>query len=352
MGACGDDSRPERPDRDSMKPILDAARTQRWSAPASAGEAWEPRGGRAVNDLPASPQARLVAGRYRLRGVLGRGGMGIVWLAEDGLLHRLVALKQDIVSDRASDGTHSAGSRRLLNEARAAAKVNHREAVTIYDVVNDDGESWIVMEPLFGRTLAEVVADEGPLSIARVTDIALRLLSVLETAHRVGIVHSDVKPPNVHLCDDGRVVLTDFGVACNMLDEAGDSTQVFAASPVYTAPERLRYAKPEPASDLFSLGATLFAAVEGKSPFSGASLFDTVIAVVKGEPAPFRHADSLRPVIEGLLAKNPADRLTAEQTRMALLGIQHEAQLRPDWESNTQKNDVAQQEMSRLLSAA
>ena len=293
-----------------------------------------------------------MAGRYRLRSVLGRGGMGIVWLAEDELLHRLVALKQDIVSDRTSDGTHSAGSRRLLNEGSAAAKVNHREAVTIYDVISDDSESWIVMEPLFGRTLAEVVAVEGPLPIARVTGIGLRLLSVLETAHRVGIVHSDVKPANVHLCDDGRVVLTDFGIACNMLDEATDRTQVFAASPVYTAPERLRGAKPEPASDLFSLGATLFAAVEGKSPFSGASLFDTVIAVVESEPAQFMHAGPLRPVIEGLLAKEPADRFTGEQTRVALLGIRDEPRLRADWESNTQTHDVDQHGRSGLLSAA
>jgi serine/threonine protein kinase len=277
--------------------------------------------------------------------------MGIVWLAEDELLHRLVALKQDIVRDRISDETQSAASR-LLNEARAAAKVNHREAVTIYDVVHDNSESWIVMEPLFGRTLADVVAVEGPLPLARVTGIGLRLLSVLEAAHGVGIVHSDVKPANVHLCDDGRVMLTDFGIACNMLDDASDDTQVIAGSPVYTAPERLRGAKPGPASDLFSLGATLFAAVEGRSPFSGTSLFDTVVAVVNGEPAPFMHAGSLRPIIEGLLAKNPADRPTAEQTRVALLRIQHEPQLRANWESNTQQNDVDEYGKSGLLSAA
>jgi serine/threonine protein kinase len=267
--------------------------------------------------------------------------MGIVWLAEDELLHRLVALKQDIVSDRTSDGTHSAGSRRLLNEGCAAAKVNHREAITIYDVINDESESWIVMEPLFGRTLAEVIAVEGPLPIARVTGIGLRLLNVLEAAHGVGIVHSDVKPANVHLCDDGRVVLTDFGIAYNMLDKATDRTQVIAASPVYTAPERLRGSEPEPASDLFSLGATLFAAVEGTSPFSGASLFDTVVAVVESEPAPFTYAGSLRPVIEGLLAKNPADRLTGGQTRIALLSIQHEPELSTDWASPATKDRAA-----------
>jgi eukaryotic-like serine/threonine-protein kinase len=278
---------------------------------------------------PASPQARLVAGRYRLRALLGRGGMGRVWLAEDELLHRPVALKQDIVSDPTSDGSYLGAPGRLLIEACAAATVNHKGAITIYDVVTEDSRNWIVMEPLFGRTLAEVIAAEGPLSIAQATGIGLRLLDVLQAAHWVGILHCDVKPPNVQLCDDGRVVLTDFGIACNLLDEPGDPRQMLAASPVYTAPERLRGGKPGPASDLFSLGATLFAAVEAQPPFNGTSLFDTVVAVVEGEPAPFLHAGPLRPVIEGLLAKNLTDRLTGEQARMALLDVQqHEDQLR------------------------
>jgi serine/threonine protein kinase len=255
--------------------------------------------------------------------------MGRVWLAEDELLHRPVALKQDIVSDPTSDGSYPGTPGRLLIEACAAATVNHKGAITIYDVVTEDSRNWIVMEPLFGRTLAEVIAAEGPLSIAQVTGIGLRLLDVLQAAHRVGILHCDVKPPNVHLCDDGRVVLTDFGIACSLVDEPSDPTQMLAASHVYTAPERLRGGKPEPASDLFSLGATLFAAVEGQPPFNGTSLFDTVVAVVAGESAPLLHAGPLRPVIEGLLAKNPADRLTGEQARMALLDVQqHEHQLR------------------------
>jgi serine/threonine protein kinase len=286
-------------------------------------------GGRGAGYPPASPEARLVAGRYRLRALLGRGGMGRVWLAEDELLHRPVALKQDILSDRTSDRSYPGAPGRLLIEACAAATVNHKGAVTIYDVVTEDSRNWIVMEPLFGRTLAEVIAAEGPLPIAQVTDIGLRLLDVLQAAHRVGILHCDVKPPNVHLCDDGRVVLTDFGIACSLLDEPGDPTHMLAASPVYTAPERLRGGKPEPASDLFSLGATLFAAVEAQPPFNGTSLFDTVVAVVAGEPAPLLRAGPLRLVIEGLLAKNPADRLTGEQARMALLGVQqYEHQLR------------------------
>jgi eukaryotic-like serine/threonine-protein kinase len=161
---------------------------------------------------------------------------------------------------------------------------------------------------------------------------------VLMAAHRVGILHCDVKPANVHLCNDGRVVLTDFGIACSMRDDASAATDMLAGSPLYTAPERLRGGNPEPASDLFSLGATLFAAVEGKPPFSGSSLFKTVIAVVEGEPAPCLHAGPLRPVIAGLLAKNPADRLTGVDARRALLDIQQN--LRPGQATETAQGGV------------
>ena len=271
---------------------------------------------------PASPGVRLVAGRYRLRALLGRGGMGRVWLAEDELLHRPVALKQAIVSDPTADGSLPYDAGHLVIEACAAATVNHKGAVTIYDVVTDKSRTWIVMEPLSGRTIAELINVEGALSIARVAHIGLRLLDVLMAAHRVGIVHCDVKPANVHLCDDGRVVLTDFGIACRILDEASERTQTLAGSPPYTAPERLRGGNPEPAWDMFSLGATLFAAVEGKPPFSGSSLRNTVIAVVEGEPPPCLRAGPLRAAIEGLLAKNPADRLTGEQAHTALVDLQ------------------------------
>ena len=301
---------------------------QRSPGPASVVAESAPRvGARVAGCAPASPKARLVAGRYRLRALLGRGGMGRVWLADDELLHRPVALKQDLQSDPTANAARSAPDR-LVVEACAAANVNHSGAVTIYDVVIDDGQNWIVMEPLFGPTLGEMISVQGHLPVPEVAAIGLRLLTVLDAAHRVGIVHCDVKPANVHVCDDGRVVLTDFGIAHKMLDEADGTTQIFAGSPVYAAPEVLRGRDPEPASDLFSLGATLFAAVEGKPPFHGTSLFDAVVAVVNGEPAPFLHAGPLRPVLDGLLAKQPGDRLTADQTRVALWDIQHEAQLR------------------------
>jgi serine/threonine protein kinase len=262
-----------------------------------------------------------VAGRYQLRSLLGRGGMGSVWLAEDELLHRPVALKQVILSGQASEKSRRAARVRALGEARAAARVNHIGAVRIHDVVKEDGRPWIVMENLSGKTLKETLNTEGPLPIDQVTSIGLCLLDVLQATHRAGIVHRDVKPGNVYLCDGGRVVLTDFGIACTTAGDARPPTGMFAGSPAYLAPELVDGGEPGPASDLFSLGATLFTAVEGQSPFDKGDLFATLTAVVEDPPAPFLRAGPLRPVIEGLLTKEPERRLSAEAARAALRAI-------------------------------
>ena len=268
---------------------------------------------------PAGP---LVAGRYRLGSLLGRGGMGSVWLAEDELLHRPVALKQVILSGEGSEKSRAARVR-ALGEARAAARVDHDGAVRIHDVVKEDGRPWIVMEPLSGRTLAETLHAEGPLPIDRVTSIGLCLLDVLQATHRAGVVHRDVKPGNVHLCDDGRVVLADFGIACMAGDDSGSSPGAFTGSPAYTAPELVvGGGPPGPASDLFSLGATLFAAVEGAPPFAKGDLFATLAAVVEDAPGPFLRAGGLRPVLEGLLTKEPGRRLSVEAAGAALRAVQ------------------------------
>jgi serine/threonine protein kinase len=267
------------------------------------------------------PAGRLVAGRYRLRSLLGRGGMGRVWLADDELLDRPVALKQLDLSDRASDKTRKAGRVRALNEARAAARVDHPGAVKIYDVLKEDGRPWIVMEMLSGRTLAATLDAAGPLPIEQVTRVGLGLLDVLQATHRAGIVHGDVKPANVHLCEGGRIVLTDFGIARSLDDGIGVPSGEFAGSPAYISPEQLRRGEIGPASDLFSLGATLFAAVENMVPFDKGDLFATLVAVAEDAPPPFRRAGQLRPVIEGLLAKDPDRRLNADQARAALRAI-------------------------------
>jgi eukaryotic-like serine/threonine-protein kinase len=309
-----------------MKPLVDPARTGRCSWLASVGNARE-QGGWAAGYPPASLEARLVTGRYRLRALLGRGGMGRGWLAEDELLRRLVALKQDILSGPTCVGSYSAAPDRLLIEACAAATVNHKGAITIYDVVTDDDRNWIVMEPPFGRTLAEVIAAEGPLPVAQVTNIGLGLLDVLQAAHRVGILHCDVKPPNVHLCTTGGWCLPTSASPAAWSTSPATRRKCWPPAPSTQRRSGSVAANRNRLPTSFSLGVTLFAAVEGKPPFNGTSLFDAVVAVVDGEPTPLLHAGPLRPVIEGLLAKNPADRLTGEQARTALLDLQHEHQL-------------------------
>ena len=250
--------------------------------------------------------------------------MGLVWLAEDELLERPVALKQLALGDPVSDGCARAARLRALGEARAAARVRHDGVVRIHDIVKDDGCPWIVMEVLSGRALAEVLHAKGPLPVDRAATVGLCLLEVLEATHRAGIVHRDVKPGNVHLCDDGRVVLTDFGIAFVAEDDSSCPLDTFAGSPAYISPEQLRGDRPEPAGDLFSLGATLYAAVEGRPPFDRSDLFATLAAVVEDPPAPFLRAGPLRPVIEGLLAKEPGRRWGIAQARAALQAVRCE----------------------------
>jgi serine/threonine protein kinase len=202
--------------------------------------------------------------------------------------------------------------------------LDHPGAVRIYDVVDPTEEQdapWIVMEVLTGRTLKDTVREDGPLSPRRVAEVGLALVDAIGAAHRAGIVHRDVKPANVQLCDDGRVVLTDFGIAQVTGDSSITRTGDLVGSPAYMSPERARGEPLGPESDLFSLGATLYAAVEGASPFERETPIATLTAIVHEPPAPCRRAGALAPLIDGLLAKNPADRLTEAETRERLMAI-------------------------------
>ncbi|BFO19697.1 hypothetical protein SHKM778_60850 [Streptomyces sp. KM77-8] len=207
----------------------------------------------------ASPDSgeRLVAGRYRLRSVLGTGGMGTVWRASDEVLHRDVAVKEV----RASIDLPAERSRqlhvRLEREAWAAARVNARGVVTVHDVVNFDDRPWIVMELVRGRSLADVISAEGALAPKAVARIGTEVLAALRAAHGAGVLHRDVKPANVLLADEGRVVLTDFGIATVEGDTALTMTGEIVGSPEYLAPERALGRTPGTASDLWSLGALL-----------------------------------------------------------------------------------------------
>jgi eukaryotic-like serine/threonine-protein kinase len=267
---------------------------------------------------------RVVAGRYALRRLLGRGGMGAVWLAVDERLRRPVAIKQLVLAGAASDEERLAARSRLRCEARLSARVEHPGTVRIYDVAEEGGEPWIVMEALPGRTLEATLRSRGPLPVVPATRLGLGLLEVLEATHRVGVVHRDVKPSNIQLCGGGRVVLTDFGIAAATRDGSGsgNGNGKVSGSPAYMAPEQVHGGAVEPASDLFSLGATLYAAVEGRSPFAKGCPVATLTAVVDDPPAPLVRAGPLGPVIQGLLAKDPARRLDTGQARRALWAIQ------------------------------
>lgn len=267
------------------------------------------------NHDEASPDSgeRLVAGRYRLRSVLGAGGMGTVWWASDEVLHRDVAVKEV----RASIDLPAERSKqlyvRLEREAWAAARVNARGVVTVHDVVNFDDRPWIVMELVRGRSLADVISAEGALAPKEVARIGTEVLAALRAAHDAGVLHRDVKPANVLLADEGRVVLTDFGIATVEGDTALTMTGEIVGSPEYLAPERALGRTPGTASDLWSLGALLYTAVQGRSPFRRTSALSTLRSIVDDElPTPHR-AGPLTTVIEGLMRKNPEERMGVDE---------------------------------------
>ncbi|MEU5099496.1 protein kinase [Streptomyces sp. NPDC020996] len=261
---------------------------------------------------------RLVAGRYRLLSPLGEGGMGTVWRARDEVLHREVAVKEV----RAPAGLPAQDVERMYarleREAWAAARVSHRNVVTVYDVATQDGRPWIVMELVRGISLAELLDAEGPLPAERTARIGAEVLAALRAAHAAGVLHRDVKPANVLMSNDGRVVLTDFGIATVEGSSALTMTGEVIGSPEFLAPERALGRKPGPESDLWSLGVLLYAAVEGNSPFRHDTPLNTLRAVVDDELPPPRRAGALAPVIEGLLRKNPAERLSAERAEQDL----------------------------------
>jgi eukaryotic-like serine/threonine-protein kinase len=250
----------------------------------------------------------VVADRYVLRAPIGRGGMGVVWRAHDRLLGRVVVVKEVQLRAMLPQAERRALQARVLREARAAARLNHPGAVTLYDVVQDQGQTFMVMELVEAPTLADLIEEGGPLAPVRVADIGRRLAAVLEAAHRAGIVHRDVKPGNVMVPEDAGVKLADFGVAFLLGDARLTATGLVLGSPSYMAPEQASGQPSGPPADLWGLGATMYAAVEGVPPFDKGALVPTLAAVVTEEPRPMRRAGPLAPVIGALLTKDPAAR--------------------------------------------
>ncbi|WP_406494778.1 serine/threonine protein kinase [Streptomyces sp. NBC_01604] len=277
---------------------------------------------------------RVIAGRYRLEERLGRGGMGVVWRATDRLLGRQVAVKELPLDDTLSQEQARRQREGTLREARAVARLGHPHIIVVHDVVEDDQRPYIVMELIDGVSLADRIAEHGPVDVIEVARIGIALLGALRAAHAAGVLHRDLKPANVLLEDGvvrdgvaqdgsgragpGRVVLTDFGVAQVAGASTLTETGTFVGSPEYTAPERISGAGTGPASDLWSLGALLCTALSGESPFRRDSLGGILHAVVSAEIRPPAQAAPILPVVRGLLERDPRRRLGAGEAERML----------------------------------
>ncbi len=274
---------------------------------------------------------RLVAGRYTVTGVLGRGGMGVVWDATDEVLHRPVALKEVLFTAHLTDEERASLRARTLREARTAARLVHPSVTTLYDVVEEDGRPWLVMERIESRSLQEVVQRSGPMPWRTVARIGLDVLDALEAAHAAGIVHRDVKPANVLVGSDCSAHLTDFGIATATGDSSITTSGAILGSPAYMSPERARGEEPGPAVDLWSLGATLYTAVEGRLAFDRTEPMATLLAVVQEDPAPTERAGPLVPVLQGLLTRDPEQRWDVDRARAGLQEALADAGPAPAW---------------------
>ena len=271
--------------------------------------------------VDSGPQERIVAGRYAVGEVLGRGGMGTVWLATDTVLHRRVALKEVTFAIHLTDEEREILRERTMREARAAARLDHPCVTHVFDVVEEDGRPWLVMEHVAARSLQEIVEDQGPLPPPVVARIGLDVLAALEAAHAEGIVHRDVKPANVLVSEDGRARLTDFGIATTTGDSSLTTQGALIGSPSYMAPERAAGGQPRGSVDIWSLGATLYTAVEGRLAFDRGDPVATLMAVATEPPEQPRLAGPLTPVLMGLLTKDPAQRATPAQARRDLQAV-------------------------------
>ncbi|MFD4507837.1 protein kinase [Streptomyces sp. NPDC058457] len=278
----------------------------------------------------ADGTGRLLAGRYRVVDRLGRGGMGVVWRAVDEVLGREVAVKE-LRAYTDSAGPELADLRlRMQREARAAARVRHRGVVVVHDIAEVDGRPLIVMELVDGPSLDDLLRERGTLGAQEAARVGAEVMDALAAAHRVGVLHRDVKPGNILLDRSGRVVLTDFGIATMADPGDGSDTHLTGSGELvgsldYLAPERAKGAAPGPASDIWALGAALYAAVEGDSPFRRTSTFSTLTAIID-EPLPEPHrAGPLAPVLQRLMDKRPDARPDAEEACGLLRTVAREA---------------------------
>jgi serine/threonine protein kinase len=263
-----------------------------------------------------SEQQRLIAGRYRLRGVLGQGAMGKVWEAYDEDLRRPVAVKEILLADGIPSAQADELRERTMREARATAMLSHPNVVTLYDVVRENGDPFVVMELVPGRSLSALLKEVGRLSLPQAAAVADAVASALQAAHTAGITHRDVKPGNVLVASDGRIKLTDFGIARNVAEQTLTGTGMMLGSPAYIAPEVAAGEGVSPSADLWGLGATLFAVVEGHAPYNpDLDVLQTLYQVVHGEVPRPRTTGPLADVIIGLMTKAVEARMSLVQVR-------------------------------------
>ncbi len=261
----------------------------------------------------SSKSQPTIANRYVLRRELGRGGMGIVWEAHDTALDRVVAIKQVLLPGHFTDAERDDAHARVRREAQSAARITHPTVITIHDVFEFEHNPWVVMELVEGGSLQEMLAEVGALPPETVADIAESLLQAVRAADAAGVLHRDVKPGNIMMSADGRVILTDFGIATMEGGPSITRTGALIGSPEYMAPERLEGGPAEHRGDLWGIGVTLYAAVEGTSPFRRDSITAAIAAVISAPLPPMTRAAWLEPVITGLLDRDPDRRLTVEQ---------------------------------------
>ncbi|WP_436492311.1 serine/threonine-protein kinase [Actinokineospora sp. HUAS TT18] len=264
----------------------------------------------------------LVAGRYRLGARIGSGAMGVVWQAHDERLHRTVAVKQLLSQPGLSADQAEEARQRAMREGRIAARLAHPNAITVYDVAEHDGEPWLIMEYLPSKSLAGVLSEREFLAPAEAARIGAQVAAALVAAHAAGIVHRDVKPANVLLGEDGTVKITDFGISRATGDVTVTATGMLAGTPAYLAPEVAKGEQPTSAADVFSLGSTLYTAVEGHSPFGlSENTLALLYAVAAGKVQPPRQAGPLTALLMQLLRADPSERPTMPAAREALAAV-------------------------------
>ncbi|WP_204745166.1 protein kinase domain-containing protein [Glycomyces paridis] len=263
----------------------------------------------------------MVADRYLLVDLVGKGGNGSVWRATDTVLRREVALKEVFLPPDLPPQERSQLIDRSRREAQIAAGLSHPSVIRVFDVVEHLGLPWIVMELLQARSLAEILTQDGPLAPRVAAKIGMALVGALQAAHDAGIIHRDVKPGNVLISTDGRCVLSDFGAAQMHQVSGGTTPGKVLGSAHYIAPERAVGHPAAPASDVFSLGVTLYAAVEGRPPFDRGDAVSTMRAVVQEPPENPRHAGPLTPLLGGMLAKDPQQRASLPEVRQELASL-------------------------------